>query len=177
MPPVSKPAPGFPLTRRGFSSRQNPDVFGGNSRPTGDVKSAPPDQSKSGSGNPIHFTGCFTTRASRLVWDIAAFPLAVLFSGPSMALALVRGLERLRPGTQGGCSLLNIRPVIMVAMIAGLELLGVNVPHFSGVDIGTLSTLSRKQPNVPFRSLMPFALDPAGRPPSSLAIWPCRPRI
>jgi hypothetical protein len=71
----------------------------------------------------------------------------------------------------------NIRPVIMVAMTAGLELLGVYVPDFRGVDIGTLSTLSRKQPNVPFGSLMPFALDPAGRPPSSLAKWSCGPRI
>jgi hypothetical protein len=48
-------------------------------------------------------------------------------------------------------------------------------PHLSGIDIGTLSALSRKQPNVPFGSLMPFALDPAGRPPSSLAIWPADP--
>src|SRR5271170_3067414 len=30
--------------------------------------------------------------------------------------------------------------------------------------IGTLSTLSRKHPGSPFGSLMPFALDPAGRP-------------
>jgi heme iron utilization protein len=32
------------------------------------------------------------------------------------------------------------------------------------VPIGTLSTLSRKQPGFPFGSLMPFALDSAGRP-------------
>jgi putative heme iron utilization protein len=31
-------------------------------------------------------------------------------------------------------------------------------------SIGTLSTLSRKHPGFPFGSLMPFALDPAGRP-------------
>src|SRR6201994_4984349 len=30
--------------------------------------------------------------------------------------------------------------------------------------VGTLSTLSRKHPGSPFGSLMPFALDPAGRP-------------
>src|SRR5277367_279534 len=30
--------------------------------------------------------------------------------------------------------------------------------------VGTLSTLSRKHPGFPFGSLMPFALDPAGRP-------------
>src|ERR1700692_1726836 len=34
--------------------------------------------------------------------------------------------------------------------------------HLSSV--GTLSTLSRKQPGFPFGSLMPFALDSAGRP-------------
>ncbi|MGA7522196.1 MAG: DUF2470 domain-containing protein [Acidobacteriaceae bacterium] len=32
------------------------------------------------------------------------------------------------------------------------------------VSIGTLSTLSRRHPGFPFGSLMPFALDPAGRP-------------
>jgi putative heme iron utilization protein len=32
------------------------------------------------------------------------------------------------------------------------------------VSVGTLSTLSRKQPGFPFGSLMPFALDSAGRP-------------
>ena len=32
------------------------------------------------------------------------------------------------------------------------------------VQIATLSTLSRKHPGFPFGSLMPFALDPAGRP-------------
>ncbi|MDP9050193.1 MAG: DUF2470 domain-containing protein [Acidobacteriota bacterium] len=32
------------------------------------------------------------------------------------------------------------------------------------VPIATLSTLSRKHPGFPFGSLMPFALDPAGRP-------------
>src|ERR1700727_1094821 len=32
------------------------------------------------------------------------------------------------------------------------------------VPIGTLSTLSRKQPGFPFGSLMAFALDSAGRP-------------
>jgi putative heme iron utilization protein len=32
------------------------------------------------------------------------------------------------------------------------------------VSVGTLSTLSRKHPGFPFGSLMPFALDPAGRP-------------
>jgi putative heme iron utilization protein len=32
------------------------------------------------------------------------------------------------------------------------------------VSIGTLSTLSCKHPGFPFRSLMPFAIDPAGRP-------------
>jgi hypothetical protein len=68
----------------------------------------------------------------------------------------------------------NIRLVIMVAMTAGLELLGVYVPHFRGVDIGTPSTLSRKQPNVLFGSLMPFALDPAGRPTFLIAIWSCK---
>src|SRR5882757_1179229 len=31
-------------------------------------------------------------------------------------------------------------------------------------SLGTLSTLSRKQPGFPFGSLMPYALDPAGRP-------------
>ena len=31
-------------------------------------------------------------------------------------------------------------------------------------SLGTLSTLSRKQPGFPFGSLMPFALDPEGRP-------------
>lgn len=31
-------------------------------------------------------------------------------------------------------------------------------------SIGTLSTISRKHPGFPFGSLMPFALDPAGRP-------------
>src|ERR1700744_3792696 len=31
-------------------------------------------------------------------------------------------------------------------------------------SIATLSTLSRKQPGFPFGSLMPYALDPAGRP-------------
>src|ERR1700759_3599404 len=31
-------------------------------------------------------------------------------------------------------------------------------------SVGTLSTLSRKRPGFPFGSLMPFALDPAGRP-------------
>lgn len=35
---------------------------------------------------------------------------------------------------------------------------------FSLASIGTLSTLSRKQPGFPFGSLMPFALDPQGRP-------------
>src|ERR1700687_3976585 len=30
--------------------------------------------------------------------------------------------------------------------------------------IGSLSTLSRKQPGFPFGSLMPYALDPTGRP-------------
>src|SRR5580658_6501196 len=32
------------------------------------------------------------------------------------------------------------------------------------VSVATLSTLSRKHPGFPFGSLMPFALDPAGRP-------------
>jgi hypothetical protein len=32
------------------------------------------------------------------------------------------------------------------------------------VSVGTLSTLSRKHPGFPFGSLMPFALDPEGRP-------------
>src|ERR1700756_4055947 len=32
------------------------------------------------------------------------------------------------------------------------------------VSVGTLSTLSRKHLGFPFGSLMPFALDPAGRP-------------
>lgn len=32
------------------------------------------------------------------------------------------------------------------------------------VSIGTLSTMSRRHPGFPFGSLMPFALDPAGRP-------------
>jgi heme iron utilization protein len=32
------------------------------------------------------------------------------------------------------------------------------------VTVGTLSSLSRKHPGFPFGSLMPFALDPAGRP-------------
>jgi putative heme iron utilization protein len=31
-------------------------------------------------------------------------------------------------------------------------------------SVGTLSTISRKHPEFPFGSLMPFALDPAGRP-------------
>ena len=31
-------------------------------------------------------------------------------------------------------------------------------------SVGTLSTLSRKHPGFPFGSLMPFALDPDGRP-------------
>src|ERR1700758_5662421 len=31
-------------------------------------------------------------------------------------------------------------------------------------SVGTPSTLSRKHPGFPFGSLMPFALDPAGRP-------------
>jgi heme iron utilization protein len=31
-------------------------------------------------------------------------------------------------------------------------------------SVGTLSTLSRKHPGVPFGSLMPFALDSSGRP-------------
>src|SRR6201997_3889585 len=31
-------------------------------------------------------------------------------------------------------------------------------------SVGTLSTISRKHPGFPFGSLMPFALDPAGRP-------------
>jgi putative heme iron utilization protein len=35
---------------------------------------------------------------------------------------------------------------------------------FSLAAVGTLSTLSRKHPGFPFGSLMPFALDPAGRP-------------
>jgi putative heme iron utilization protein len=34
----------------------------------------------------------------------------------------------------------------------------------SRVSVGTLSTLSRKHPGFPFGSLMPFALDSAGRP-------------
>jgi len=34
----------------------------------------------------------------------------------------------------------------------------------SVVPIGTLSTMSRRHPGFPFGSLMPFALDPAGRP-------------
>jgi putative heme iron utilization protein len=53
-------------------------------------------------------------------------------------------------------------------MTAGLELLGVYVPHFRVVDIGTLSTLSRKQLNV-LGSLMSFAFDPAGCPPSLIS--------
>lgn len=32
------------------------------------------------------------------------------------------------------------------------------------ISVGTLSTLSRKHPGFPFGSLMPFALDPSGRP-------------
>ncbi|HEX4037944.1 MAG TPA: DUF2470 domain-containing protein [Acidobacteriaceae bacterium] len=32
------------------------------------------------------------------------------------------------------------------------------------VSLGTLSTMSRRHPGFPFGSLMPFALDPAGRP-------------
>lgn len=32
------------------------------------------------------------------------------------------------------------------------------------IPVATLSTLSRKQPGYPFGSLMPFALDYAGRP-------------
>src|SRR6202042_1678771 len=32
------------------------------------------------------------------------------------------------------------------------------------VSVATLSSLSRKHPGFPFGSLMPFALDPAGRP-------------
>lgn len=32
------------------------------------------------------------------------------------------------------------------------------------VSVGTLSTMSRRHPGFPFGSLMPFALDPAGRP-------------
>ncbi|MFP5226427.1 MAG: HugZ family protein [Acidobacteriota bacterium] len=35
---------------------------------------------------------------------------------------------------------------------------------FSLISIGTLSTVSRRHPGYPFGSLMPFALDPAGRP-------------
>lgn len=35
---------------------------------------------------------------------------------------------------------------------------------FSLASIGTLSTMSRKRPGFPFGSLMPFALDAAGRP-------------
>ena len=35
---------------------------------------------------------------------------------------------------------------------------------FSLASVATLSTLSRKHPGFPFGSLMPFALDPAGRP-------------
>ncbi len=38
-------------------------------------------------------------------------------------------------------------------------------PHSSLTDsVGTLSTMSRKHPGFPFGSLMPFALDLAGRP-------------
>src|ERR1700679_1394311 len=37
-------------------------------------------------------------------------------------------------------------------------------PLVSLVSVATLSTLSRKHPGFPFGSLMPFALDPAGRP-------------
>ena len=35
---------------------------------------------------------------------------------------------------------------------------------FSQATVATLSTLSRKHPGFPFGSLMPYALDPAGRP-------------
>jgi hypothetical protein len=35
---------------------------------------------------------------------------------------------------------------------------------FSLASVGTLSTLSKKHPGFPFGSLMPFSLDPAGRP-------------
>ena len=38
--------------------------------------------------------------------------------------------------------------------------------------IGSLSTLSRKQPGFPFGSVMPHGLDEHGRPISS-ARWPC----
>ena len=38
----------------------------------------------------------------------------------------------------------NIRPVIVVAMTAGLELLGPYALHFNRVDIDTLATRSRK---------------------------------
>jgi hypothetical protein len=41
---------------------------------------------------------------------------------------------------------------------------GVYVRHFSGVDIGTLSKLWRKQPNDRFGALMPVTVDPAARP-------------
>ena len=43
--------------------------------------------------------------------------------------------------------------------------------------IGSLSTLSRKQPGFPFGSLMPYALDGQGRPFSLSARWPCIRRI
>jgi hypothetical protein len=85
MPPVSKPAPGFPLTPARVLEPLKPRrlrwKFKTNWRRQ--KRATRPEQKRS--GNPIHFTGCFTTRASRLVWDIAVVPLAVLFSAPSMA--------------------------------------------------------------------------------------------
>jgi heme iron utilization protein len=44
------------------------------------------------------------------------------------------------------------------------------------VSIGTLYTISRKRWNVPFGSLMPSSSIRLAGPPSSLAIWPRRPR-
>lgn len=39
--------------------------------------------------------------------------------------------------------------------------------------IGSLSTVSRKQPGFPFGSLMPYGLDGRGPPFSLSARWPC----
>ena len=39
--------------------------------------------------------------------------------------------------------------------------------------MGSLSTLSRKQPGFPFGSVMPYGLDDHGRPIFLSAPWPC----
>ena len=131
---VSKPAPGFPL---------NPGA-GSRTAKTQASSLEIQDQLETSKAG-ILFTSPDALRPGRADWwGTSRRPSGRAVLGSVIGVSVSSWTRTITSRDARWLFSSTIRPVVMVAMTAGLELLGPYALHFNGVDIDTLATRSRK---------------------------------